>query len=154
MANYPHGYFGIGIYQPRYQVNTNLLWRSALLLGADFMFTIGGEQYKPTTADTTQAHRHLPVYTYVDFADFEEHLPVGAELVCLELTDKAKNLIEYKHPKQVVYLLGSEVQGLPAEITDKYVTVKIPMEFDMSMNVAFSGSIVLYDRLAKAKNKE
>lgn len=151
MANHPKGYFGIGIYQPRYGVNSSLLWRSALLLGADFMFTIG-EQYKPSTADTTQAHRHLPVYNYVDFADFETHLPIDSQLVCIELTDKSQNLITYQHPKQAIYLLGSEVIGLPTEITDKYTTVQIPMEFEMSMNVAFTGSVVLYDRLAKTKN--
>lgn len=150
--DYPNGYCAIGVYEPIYNVNLGLLWRSALLLDASAMFTIGKE-YFPVTSDTTQAHRHLPLYNYKDMADLEEHLPMQAEIICVELTDSAENLVTFQHPKQAIYLLGSEVQGLPETITNKYRTIKIPMSHPMSMNVSFTGSIVLYDRLAKLSKK-
>lgn len=150
--NYPNGFCAIGVYEPIYNVNLGLLWRSALLLDASAMFTVGKE-YLPSKSDTTQAHRHLPLYNYKDMADLEAHLPKDSEIICVELTDSAADLVDFVHPKQAMYLLGSEVHGLPAEITNKYKTVKIPMSYAMSMNVAFSGSIILYDRLAKLRRK-
>lgn len=39
------GYCGIGIYAPKMPVNVGVLWRSAQLMGASFIFTIGA-RYK------------------------------------------------------------------------------------------------------------
>ncbi len=47
-----------------------------------------------------------------------------------------------------IYILGAEDGGLPKEYREKYHhLVKSPGNY--SMNVAVTGSIVVYDRLAK-----
>lgn len=38
------GYFGIGIFHGKSSENLGTLWRSAAILGADFIFTIGKQE--------------------------------------------------------------------------------------------------------------
>ena len=54
-------FFGIGVYQPKTEHNIGTLWRSAMILGASFIFIIDGK-YKPQTSDTqktwSKTHMH------------------------------------------------------------------------------------------------
>ncbi len=57
-------------------------------------------------------------------------------------------LAEYDHPDRAVYLLGNEISGLPPQILEQCQSLlKLPGEY--SLNVAVTGSIVMYDRIAK-----
>ncbi len=145
------GYFGIGIWQPKFEENLGMLFRSAHAFGADFVFTIGN-RYKRDYVNTTKFERHIPLYFYEDFADFKAHLPNGAQTIGIELTDQAVPLETFKHPKQAVYLLGGEDRTLPPEITDQLDTV-CKFNTPICTNVAVAGSVTLYDRHAKAKHE-
>lgn len=142
------GYFGIGVWEPKFEDNLGMLFRSAHAFGADFVFTIG-HRYKRDYVNTSKFERHIPLYHYVDFEDFKSHLPHAAQTVGIELTDEATPLESFAHPKQSVYLLGGEDRTLPPEITSQLDSV---CKFNTSLctNVAVAGSIVLYDREAKA----
>lgn len=142
------GYFGIGVYHPKTVENIGTLWRSAFLFGADFIFTVGA-RYKKQPSDTPKTQNHVPLYNYTDFEDLTKHLPEGAELVCIEMDDKAKALNTSNHPERAVYLLGAEDYGIPEELMNGHQKVFIPTEREFSMNVAMAGSIVLYDRMSK-----
>ena len=66
-------------------------------------------------------------------------------------------LDEFEHPKDAVYLLGSEDAGLPkAVLRACHHTVSLRSENYASYNVAIAGSLVLYDRRQKeeARRKE
>ena len=41
MSKLKRGFFGIGIFHAKNEENIGTLWRSASILGADFIFTIG-----------------------------------------------------------------------------------------------------------------
>lgn len=142
------GYFGIGCFNMKNPINYGTLFRTAQLFGADFIFLIG-KRFKAQCSDTMKSFKHLPLYEYKTFEDFEKNRPYGGQLVGIELTSEAVPLTEFKHPKQAVYLLGSEDNGIPEKYLKKcqYV-IKIPFR-DNSLNVSTSGSIVLYDRLSK-----
>ena len=106
------GYFGIGIYGAKYGSNVGTLWRSAHLMQAGFIFTIG-RRYTPVPSDTHKSWRQVPLFEYDTFDQFRAAL------------------------------------GLPQEVLDACDdVVQIPSA--NSLNVAVAGSIVAYDRLAKA----
>ena len=87
----------------------------------------------------------MPYFHYDTFEDFYAHLPKGAMLVGVELTDKAVNLESFHHPRRCVYLLGAEDHGLSKKAIEKsHHLVKFNSEH--SLNVAVAGSIVMYDR--------
>ncbi len=143
------GFYGVGIYHPKTETNVGTLWRSAGLMGASFIFTVG-RRYKRQSSDTMKTSRHIPLFHFRDISDLKEHLPDACPLVAVELDDRAVNIKEFSHPERACYLLGAEDHGLPeAVIRDCHHVVRLDGEF--SMNVAVAGSIVLYHRTALAK---
>ena len=147
------GYFGIGIYHGKTSTNIGTLWRSAAILGADFIFTIG-RRYKHQCTDTMKAWRHIPLYNFETYEDFFSHLPYSCKVIAVELDGDSVPLEGYEHPERCVYLLGAEDHGLPKEIL-KRCHATVQLIGDYCMNVATAGSIVMYDRAAKAlKQKE
>ena len=142
------GYFGIGIYHGKTEANIGTLWRSAAILGADFIFTIG-RRYKRQSSDTMKAWRHIPLYNFESYDDFFKHIPYDCKVIAVELDDNSVPLEGYDHPERCVYLLGAEDHGLPRNVLDKcYQTVQLIGDY--CMNVATAGSIIMYDRAAKA----
>lgn len=148
------GYFGIGVLNPKVEENIGTLWRHARLYGAEFIFTIG-RRYKKQASDTSATSRHIPLYHYKDFEDFESHLPLDCKLICVELEDDSVSLPDFRHPERAVYLLGAEDHGIPREITIDRPIIQIPAVEPQSMNVSVSGTLVMYDRFTKsAHNSE
>lgn len=146
------GYFGIGVYHTKTETNIGTLWRSAMNLGADFVFTIG-RRYRRQSSDTIKAPRHLPLWHFKDFEDFSEHIPYGCQLVAVENTDPTSDLPVFGHPERAVYLLGAEDHGLPEDVLAKAQSVvEIPCEKGC-FNVAVAGAIVMYDRRVGVRRK-
>ncbi|PIE39958.1 MAG: rRNA methyltransferase [Gammaproteobacteria bacterium] len=145
---YPHtAFYGIGIMHGTKPVNIGTLWRSAYIFGASFIFTVD-KKYKKQSADVIITPSRIPLYHYRDFADLKSHLPHGAPLVGIELTDNAVYLNEFDHPRRAVYLLGSETNGLSDKVlADCHHVVKLPGNF--SLNVAVAGAILMHDRITK-----
>lgn len=144
------GYFGIGIENPKTCHNFGTLHRSAMILGADFLFSIGPrpKRWPQQASDTMKAWRHIPLHHYEDVTDFYDHLPHGCRLIGVEILDSAKPIATFKHPEQACYLLGAEDHGLSnAAISRCHDIVVLPGDF--CLNVSVAGSIVMYDRIAK-----
>ena len=148
--NFETDFFGIGIQNGKTPENLGVLWRTAQNMGASFIFTIG-KRYDNQACDTHNAVKSLPYFHYEDFEDFYKHLPKGARLVGVELTEDAEDLETFHHPMRCVYLLGAEDHGLSKiAIQKSHMLVKFKSE--KSLNVAVAGSIVLYDRgLSKSR---
>lgn len=143
------GYFAIGIENVKTPMNVGTLWRSAHLLGAQYIFTIG-RRYKRQASDTTKAWRSLPLFHYDTFEDMYRVIPHDCRLVGVELDERAVALPEYQHPERCIYLLGAEDNGLTkATLNRCHNLVQLPGW--ASMNVAAAGTVVLYDRVAKTK---
>ncbi len=145
---YPHtAFYGIGVMHGTNPVNIGTLWRSAYIMGASFIFTVD-RKYKKQSADVVVAPHRIPLYHYRDIEDLRAHLPHGAPLVGVELTDDAVFVDEFQHPQRAVYLLGSETNGLSDKVLDLcHGVVKLPGHF--SLNVAVAGSIIMHDRIVK-----
>ncbi|WP_037316778.1 RNA methyltransferase [Salegentibacter sp. Hel_I_6] len=147
--NLEQGFFGIGIQNGKTPENLGVLWRSAQNMGASFIYTIGN-RYAKQACDTHKAVGAMPYFHYETFEDFYAHLPKGAMLVGVELTDNAEALEEFIHPRRCVYLLGAEDHGLSNEAIKKsHFLVKFQSR--LSLNVSVAGSIIMYDRSSKSK---
>lgn len=146
-TNNTQGYYAIGIYKHKTEHNIGTLWRSAYILGASYIFTVG-KKYKKQTSDVVRAWSRIPLFQYEDFEDLLKNIPYDCRLVGVEIDETAIELKDFEHPKRAIYLLGSEDCGLPEEIKQKcHMLVKLPG--NSSLNVAVTGSIVINDRVQK-----
>ena len=143
------GYFEIGIFHGKSPANLGTLWRSAFQLGAAGIFTIG-QRYNRQASDTIKAYRHIPLRCYPDFEAFKSAIPFDCPLVGIEMGGKP--LREFHHPERAIYLLGAEDHGIPADLFKQcHHKVSLEAERTASFNVAVAGSLVMYDRLTKAR---
>jgi tRNA G18 (ribose-2'-O)-methylase SpoU len=142
-----YGYCAIGVYNAKTEHNLGTLWRSAYILGAAYIFTVG-KRYKKQTSDVLKTWARIPYFHYDTMEDLLENIPYDCHLIGVELTEEAQWLHEIEHQKRAIYLLGSEDQGLPQKVLDRcQAIVKLPG--NSSLNVAVTGSIVLHDRATK-----
>jgi tRNA G18 (ribose-2'-O)-methylase SpoU len=142
------GYFGLAIYEPKFQENWGTLVRTANLMGAAFIATIG-RRWRHQASDTLKTPRHVPVMHFDTFDDFLRSFPCEAKLIGVELDEKARDLKNFAHPERAVYLMGAEDRGLPRAVMDRCDHL-VKLHGRYSMNVAVAGSIVLYHRVGLA----
>jgi len=144
------GYFGIGIENPKREVNVGSLFRSAHLYGAAFVFTVGPRRYERQGSDTTACQRHIPLLRFETASGARDAL--NCALVGIELDDRSVPLGEFRHPVQAAYLMGAEDNGLSAEaLASCHSLVQIECPAQWSMNVASAGAIVIYDRMMRVQ---
>jgi len=139
------GYFGVAIYHPKKSVNVGTLWRTAGILGASYLVTIG-KRYVHQCSDTIKAPRHIPLFHFAEFDKFINHLPIECHLVGIEINNSAHDLKGYKHPERACYLLGAEDYGIPKHIIEQCYSV-IQLQGEFCYNLSIAGSIVLYHRV-------
>lgn len=145
------GHCGIGIERGKTPANIGTLWRSAVCLGADFIFTVG-PRYPKQSSGTVASWRHVPTFEYRDVQDFNEHRPLDVPLIGVELTDDAEPLETFDHPERAIYLLGPEDGSLSkAALSVCQKVVKFQSAY--CLNVASAGTVLLYDRQAKLLTK-
>lgn len=144
------GYYAIGVYNAKTEHNIGTLWRSAYIMGAAYIFTVG-KRYKKQTSDVVKTWARIPYFHYDTIEDLLENIPYDCRLIGIELTDEAQWLHDFDHPQRAIYLLGSEDQGLPETVLKRcQALIKLPG--NSSLNVAVTGSILCYDRAAKMGN--
>jgi len=139
------GYYGIAFFEPKFEENIGTIIRSANCFYADFISIIG-KKYKRTTGDTTLAEKHIPIYEYKNLDDFLEHIPIGCEIIGIEVDGK-RNLKNFIHPERAVYVIGSENMSLPKSIKNR---LKIDTKY--CLNMAVAASIVLFHRNIQIPN--
>ena len=145
--NINRGFFGIGIENTRGKMNIGTLWRSANLMGATFIFTIGA-RYKVQPSDTLKTIRHIPLFHYPSFDEFYKFMPYDCLLIGIELIPNAIPIKNFIHPQRCIYLLGAEDTGLSEQALEKCdKIVQLPGRY--SMNLAVAGSIIMFDRVNK-----
>jgi tRNA(Leu) C34 or U34 (ribose-2'-O)-methylase TrmL len=139
--------FGIGVYHIKSGINIGTLIRSAYILGASYVFTIG-RRYKKQKSEIGYANK-IPIFHYEDFTSFRASIPENQKLVCIELDERSVDLTSYEHHKRATYLLGAEDHGLNKEILDAPYKDMVYIPGKACLNVSTAGSIVMYDRMAK-----
>jgi tRNA G18 (ribose-2'-O)-methylase SpoU len=144
------GFCAIGIEGPKTEANVGTLWRSAVCLGADFIFTVN-HRYQRQASDTVAAWRNIPLFQYEDADDFRQHRPFDVPLIGVELTDEASSLERFVHPERALYLLGPEDGTLSPKMQRQCQSI-VRFQSSYCLNVASAGTVVLYDRQQKLLN--
>lgn len=134
----------MGLYMPKTEPNVGGALRAAYCYGAA-MVAVQGQRFKRQVTDTMKAWRHIPL---IQCDDLHAVIPFDCQPVCVELTDKARDLTNFVHPERAFYIFGPEDGSVPRDLTDRYLTVKAPSDF--CMNLAATVNVVLYDRRAKS----
>jgi tRNA G18 (ribose-2'-O)-methylase SpoU len=156
MKNKPSntGYYGIGIYHPKYDVNIGTLWRAAYNFGASFIFSVSdrfnNHKRRRSNADTCKSWQSIPYMTFRNIETLIDTFP-DIQLIGIEQTKDSLEVSKAFHPDRSIYLLGAEDHGLPEKVLKKCQKV-LHIDSKQCINVSTAGSIVLYDRLTK-KNK-
>lgn len=138
------GYCGIGLDNPKSEVNVGSALRAAGIYGAAFVATTGS-RYGPGLTDTMKVYRHLPLIRIEDLHDI---IPFDCVPVAVDLIEGATSLIEYKHPERAFYIFGAEDNTLGKRITDWCKDI-IYVPTNGCMNLAATVNVVLYDRMSK-----
>ena len=139
------GYFGVAIYNGKVPANLGTLWRTANILGAQFIATIG-KRYNHQPGDTMKTPRHVPLFHFETFEDFKKYMPRNCPLVAVEIDETAVDLKDFKHPERACYLLGAEDVGIPSEYLRQCDSI-VKLRGSICFNMAIAGSIILYDRI-------
>jgi tRNA(Leu) C34 or U34 (ribose-2'-O)-methylase TrmL len=152
-------FYGIGIVRSKATANHGTIWRTALQLNAAYTFTIGISYSAKVEgrADVYRTHRAIPCIGYRDEESFAAGSPVGASWIAVEYG--GTDLVDFVHPKQAVYLLGAEIEGLPETLIRQcshHVSISVSAGRPASMNVSAAAAIIMYDRHQKlnAANKD
>ena len=132
------GYFGIVFYEPKFKENIGTAVRSAHCFEVDFIGIIG-RRYKTQASDTTVAERHVPLYEYKNLDDFFRHIPLGCEVIGVEVD--GKDIRSFTHPERAIYIFGGEDRTLPKEFTNR-----IKIETNYCLNMAVAAAIVMFHR--------
>jgi tRNA G18 (ribose-2'-O)-methylase SpoU len=141
------GWCAIGIERGKTPANLGTLWRSAVSLGASYVFTVGC-RFRPEASDVPRSWRKLPVFSYPDIEDFLRHRAYDVPLVGVELTEGSQALEGFTHPERAIYLLGPE-DGSLSKIAQEACQYVVSFQSEYCLNVSTAGSIVLYDRQTK-----
>lgn len=137
------GYAAIGLYMPKTEPNVGGALRAANCYGAALV-VIQGARFRSLSSDTQKAWRHIPL---LEVNDLREAIPFDCQPICIEISGNARCLTTFTHPQRAFYIFGPEDGSIPKELTDIYMTVKVPTNF--CMNLAATVNVVLYDRRAK-----
>ena len=142
------GFACVALDHPKDAVNVGAALRAAFVYGARLIVT-SGQRYRPVSADTMKAYRHVP---FLQAADVFDVIPYDCIPVAVDLLPKARPLPSYIHPERAFYIFGPEDGTLGARITDRCRDViVVPTKF--CMNLAATVNVVLYDRMCKSYPK-
>ncbi len=144
------GSFGVGLDNPKHDVNVGSALRGCGCFGASFL-VVGNKRISCwTKTDTEKSVYTIPVFRTDDIM---AEIPFNHVPVAVELTDGAANIVDYEHPLNAFYIFGAEDATLGHRILSRCRDViRIPSNY--CLNLACSVNVVLYDRVAKMQRKQ
>lgn len=141
--------YGILIDNPKNSYNCGAIIRSAGAFGCNFVGWSGtrfNDRGGALSLDTECAHLKMPVFKGV--SNLLDLIPQKHECVAVELVDDAESLFTFEHPKNCVYLFGSEDNSLSKELLN-HCTKKVVIPTRYCLNLAHCASMIIYDRMMK-----
>ena len=146
------GYACVALEGPTDPVNVGHTLRAAMCFGARMVIIAGapaGLHVNRLHTDPQRAWRHIPTLQVDDVFDA---LPYDCVPVGIEMTGDAVDLVQFAHPERACYIFGPENGSVSADTLARCEhIVKIPTA--LSLNLAATVNVVLYDRLAKSPRR-
>jgi tRNA(Leu) C34 or U34 (ribose-2'-O)-methylase TrmL len=138
----------LALTDPKSPSNVGAVMRAAGCYQVDTVL-YSGKRYARAAkfhTDTQSASKKIPL---IGVESLVESLPLGSELVCVDLVEGAIPLPAFVHPKNAMYVFGPEDGTISQAVIDKAdAVVYIPT--NGCMNLAATVNVLLYDRLAKS----
>lgn len=138
------GFACLGLDQPRYIENLGGVLRAAGVYEATLV-VVRAPRFADKTTDTTKAHRHIPL---IMTDDLFTHMPLDTVAVAVDYVPGAEPLHRYRHPPRAFYIFGGENKTLDEKTVSRCAD-KVFIPTSVSMNLAATVNVVLYDRAAK-----
>ncbi|MBC6497106.1 MAG: TrmH family RNA methyltransferase [Alphaproteobacteria bacterium GM7ARS4] len=139
------GYYCVALEQPRFEENVGAVLRACGVYEANLVVLRQGGRLALGGQDTLRSHRHIPV---VIVEDIFTALPINCTPVAVDFIEGACPLPHYVHPERAFYIFGPENGTLAPNIVKAcHHAIYVPTQ--ISMNLAASVNVVLYDRAAK-----
>ena len=146
------GYACVALENPTDPVNVGHALRAAMCFGAQMVIISGappGLRVDRLHTDPQRAWRHIPT---VQVDSVFDALPYDCTPVGVEMTEDAVDLVQFAHPERACYIFGPENGSVDERTLARCEhVVKIPTA--LSLNLAATVNVVLYDRLAKASRR-
>ena len=139
------GFCCVALDEPKYEENVGAVLRACGVYEASLVVLRQGCRLKLGGQDTLRSYRHIPVVV-VD--NIFCALPIDCAAIAVDFLPDAYPLHLYQHPERAFYIFGGENKTLPKNITDQ-CQAKIYIPTRISMNLAATVNVVLYDRAAK-----
>ena len=129
--------------------NIGNMIRLADNIGAEEVFILGSDfQHRMSSIKKTAGLSFDNVrLTFISPEDFFAQLSPEFQLAAIETCEDSTNLFTTQLPKNIIFLLGNERNGLPEEILQKCsIKLHIPMTGKCkSMNVSHALSVALFE---------
>jgi tRNA(Leu) C34 or U34 (ribose-2'-O)-methylase TrmL len=138
------GYAGIGLDNPKSNINVGAALRAAGVFGASFV-AVAGCRYGKAPTDTMHVHRRKPLF---QVEDLHNVVPYDCVPVAVDLVPGAISLHTYEHPERAFYVFGAEDATLGKRVMSWCRDV-IYIPSDGCLNLAACVNVVLYDRTMK-----
>jgi tRNA(Leu) C34 or U34 (ribose-2'-O)-methylase TrmL len=147
-----NGSVAIGVVNPKSPENMGNVLRAAGCYGADAVFYTGKrfERAKKFFTDTKNTSSKIPV---VGLDSLLDAVPLGAQVIAVELVEGATPLMDFIHPEHAYYLFGPEDGSLSQELLNCCDAV-VYVPTIGCMNLSATVNVLLYDRLVKGRGTE
>lgn len=140
----------IGLTDPKSPSNVGAVMRAAGCYQADEVRYTGVRYARAAKfhTDTNDVSQKIPLHAVESLTD---NLLLGQKIICVDLVEGAIPLPEFEHPENAIYIFGPEDGTIAQNVINKADAV-VYVPTIGCMNLAASVNVLLYDRLAKAKN--
>lgn len=140
----------IGLTDPKSPSNVGAVMRAAGCYQADEVRYTGVRYARAAKfhTDTKDVSQKIPLRAVESLTD---NLLLGQKIICVDLVEGAIPLPEFEHPENAIYIFGPEDGTIAQDVINKADAV-VYVPTIGCMNLAASVNVLLYDRLAKAKN--
>jgi tRNA(Leu) C34 or U34 (ribose-2'-O)-methylase TrmL len=141
----------IGLTNPQSPSNVGGALRAAGCFNADEVVYTGlrYDRAMKYSSNTQKEGENIP-FEWTE--DFLEGLEKDVKVICVDLIEGAVPLPEFNHPDKAIYIFGAEDGTVLQDVIDRADSVVYVPTFGC-MNLAASVNVLLYDRLAKEKNR-
>lgn len=145
----------IGLVNPKSPDNVGSVMRAAGNYRVDSVFYTGKRYPRALMRNTNLPDMHRSVSKAVPLSESPSEFVDEAsnmKIVCVEFAENAISLPEFEHPEKAFYIFGPEDGSISQNIINRaHAVVYIPTVG--CMNLAATVNVLLYDRLAKSKER-
>jgi len=146
--------FAILAQNVRQDANIGVLSRAANAFLAKEVIFYGARKFNRSAAVGTHNYETLRFF-HDKYKLFQYIKEQGYVVICAELTDDAKSIVDFQYPPNSLIVLGNEGDGIyDSFLQQAHAKLFIPMLGSVrSLNVGVTGTIFMYDWVQKAAKK-